>query len=133
MKRILIFALTLTMLLLVGCGNTTTYGREHYSPEDCEAGVKKPSVTVKSSCGWGTARGSYTVSTSEYGALCSGRGYSDKETAIKKPLEIKSEGYEILITLADDSIETVTMNAGDSQLISCDSGVFNGYLYVIVT
>ncbi len=133
MKRIFIFVLTLTMLLLAGCDSMTTYNSQHYSQDDYEAGVKKPSVTVKSSCGWGTARGSYTVSTSEYGALCSGCGYNDKEAAIKKPLEIKSEGYEIIITFADDSVETITMNAGDSQLISCDSGVFKGYLYVIVT
>ena len=125
-----IFVLTLTMLLLAGCSSATIYNK---SQDDYEEEVKKPSVTVDSSCGWGTARGSYTVSTSEYGAICSGRGYSDKENAIKNPLEIKSEGYEIVITLADDSVETITMNAGDSQLISCDSGVFKGYLYVIVT
>lgn len=133
MKRISIFVLTLMMLLLAGCDNTTYYTLEHSSQDEFEAEVKKPSVTVNSSCGWGTARGSYTVSTSEYGALCSGHGYSDKEMAIKKPLEIKSEGYEILITFGDDSIETITMNAGDLQLISCESGVFKGYLYVIVT
>ena len=94
---------------------------------------KKPSITVESSCGWGTARGSYTISTSEHGAICSGWGYSDKETAIEHPLQIKSEGYKIIVTLADDSVETVTMTSGDSQLISCKSGLFNGYLYVIIT
>lgn len=132
MKRISFFVLTLMMLLLAGCGSTT-YNEEHNSQDDYEAGITKPSVTVESSCGLGTSRGSYTVSSSEYGVLCSGRGYSDKETAIRKPLEIKSEGCEMSITLADDSIETVYMNAGDSQLISCDSGNFKGYLYVIVT
>lgn len=122
------FFMLIFMFLLVGCGTTIYSNGGNYETEE-----KKPSITVESSCGWGTARGSYTISTSEHGAICSGWGYSDKETAIEHPLQIKSEGYKIIVTLADDSVKTVTMTSGDSQLISCESGLFNGYLYVIIT
>lgn len=132
------FLLALAAILLVGCNNTTKYNRKHYSEKDDKANVKKPTVTIKSSCSAWSSEGNYTISTSEYGVLCSGRSYSNKQDAIKNPLEIKSEGYEILISLAvNDNVVTVTMSPGDSQLISCismnPSVYYDGYLYVIVT
>ncbi len=124
MKKIATLFLTMTLMLLTGCGSTI-YRHSSSTSE-------KPFVNVSSSCWWGEARGKYTVSATGYGTLCSGNGYCDKSKAIANPLEIQSAGYEIVVTLADDNTETVTMVAGDTKLISCDSGSFNGYLYVIV-
>ena len=125
MKKIV--ALLVFMALLTGCGSTTVYRHSSITNES-----EKPLVITSSSCWWGEARGKYNVSAEGYGALCSGNGYADKSKAISNPLEIESAGYEILVTLADDSTESVTMVAGDTKLISCKSGSFNGYLYVIV-
>ena len=126
MKKIVALLVILTMLL-TGCGSTTVYRHTSSTADSTE-----PFVSVKSSCWWGEARGKYTVSATGYGVLCSGNGYADKSKAIANPLEIQSSGYEIMVTLSDDTTESVTMVAGDTKLISCDSGSFNGYLYVIV-
>ena len=125
MKKIV--ALLVFMALLTGCGSTTVYRHSSITNES-----EKPLVITSSSCWWGEARGKYTVSAEGYGALCSGNGYADKSKAISNPLEIQSSGYEITVTLSDDSTETITMVSGDTQLVSCKSGSFNGYLYVIV-
>ena len=102
---------------------------------ESESEVDVPCVTQSSSCWGGSARGMYTISANGYGILCSGRGYSDKSKAISHPLEIRSNGYKIVVTLSDDreNEETVTISPESSpQLISCRSGSFHGYLYVIV-
>ena len=41
----------------------------------------------------------YTVSTSKYGLLCTGNAYFTEEAAIANPLEIKSAGNTIIVTL----------------------------------
>lgn len=128
MKKIVTILLFTTILFTAGCGSTTIYRDEH----DVEYWLDKPYVKTESSCWWGEARGKYNVSAVGYGTLCSGNGYCEKEKAIANPLEIENAGYDILVTLADDSTESITMTAGETKLISCKSGAFNGYLYIIV-
>ena len=125
-KTVALLIVIIALLLTSAC--TTTPKRNSSLMTDLNA----PKVSTKSSCWKGEARGKYTVSTKEYGTLCSGNAYAKKEKAIANPLEIYNAGNEITVTLADDSVKTVKMTAGDQQLISCDSGYFNGYLYVIV-
>ena len=130
MKKLAILMVAImTAMLLGACSTGTVYAETSTKEIDENA----PVVTVMSSCGIGTSRGRYTVSSPNYGAICSGRGYSDKETAVSKPLEIDSKGNEVVVNLTDDDTAKVELYAGDAELISCESGNFYGYLYIVVT
>lgn len=123
MERILAMLMLLIMLISI-----PACAYEDDKPDD-----GSPYISEYSSCWPGSARGEYTVSAEDYGVLTSGRAYASREKAVGNPLEIQSQGYEITITLADSDAVTYTFNAGDEEIISCKSGSFNGYLYVIVT
>lgn len=124
MKKITTLLTAITLMLLTGCG-PVIYRHSSSTSEE-------PSINVLCN-NWWESGVKYTVSATGYGTLCSGNGYSDKSEAIAHPLEIQSAGYEIVVTLVDDSTEIVTMVAGDTELICCESGLHDhGYLYVII-
>ncbi len=129
MKKIVTLFMTMTLMLLTGCGTTI------YRDSSSTSGSETPCVNIESSAWWGDYTGKYVISATGYGTICSGLGYSDKSSAVANPLEIRSAGYEIVVTLVDGEspATVVTMVAGDTKLISCESdSVFTGYLYVIV-
>lgn len=126
MKRVAAFAMIIPMLLCTGC-TSRVYIKSGAKKDD-----RVPYASFVSSAWRGIARGKYTISASGVGLLCSGNAYCYEKDAVANPVEIYSAGYDIVVKLADDSIETVTLTAGDEELISCDSGSFKGYLYVVV-
>ena len=71
------------------------------------------------------------------GILQSKKCYSTAEKANANPIEINSRGHEIIITMSyGNNIESFTMNAGDSQLLSLQERSYltnRAYVYVIVT
>lgn len=127
-KRIVaLFVVASLFLLLSACVQVVPV-----SLETMETTATKPQVINRSSEWVGSSRGKY-VATADTGKICEGRAYCEKKNAISNPLEIQANGYEIKLTLVDTEAATeVYLKAGEEKLISCDSGNFNGYLYVIV-
>lgn len=128
MKRIASVLLIIAMIsLLTACIPVSS------AEEKTETTANKPKVITTSSEWIGSSRGKY-VATAETGLICSGRAYCEKKNAIANPLEIQANGYEIKVTLVDtESAVEAVLKAGEDKLLVCDSGSFNGYIYVIVT
>lgn len=129
MKKIAVLLIAFAFLFLSACIAVAPA-----TAKIIETTQAKPQVITYSSCWVGSARGKFIVTASDIGKISEGRAYCEKRDAIANPIEIKSNGKEIKVTLVDTgSAVEETLEAGEDELLVCDSGSFNGYIYVIVT
>ena len=129
-KRLII--LIVFALILSGCSGGTIYRTTSAEPDSTE-----PYCSVFSDSTFsGYARGTYIITATGYGVVCSGRAYNNIESAIAHPIEIQSSGYEIVVTLSNGGAETeiVTLTADSAKIVQCHT-IHKGtsaYLYVVV-